>query len=1408
MPSPMQRAPAAGLLILQGNRLEALRDVVVAWLSEHPLDPLDEEVFVVQSTAAAEWLKRSLATSTGVCAAARFDLPARFLWRTYRAMLGSAVDSAPTLDADALTWRLMRLLPSHLDRPSFAPVARYLAGRGADRRLSLARRLADLFDQYQVYRPEWLDAWESGRAVLVSADGRSRPLPDDARWQAELWRTVVADLPVTARSATRPRVHRAFVEAVDAGRPPANALPRRVVVFGAAYLNAQTLEALAALSTRLPVLCAIPNPCRYHWADVIEGRELLQARRQRLPTKREPLATVSLDAMHLHAPPLLAAWGRQGRDFMRLLDAVDDSESLRERFDLPRIDVFDDGPGATLLGQVQAAIRDLVAPIEQPRRAVAADDRSIVFTVAHGVQREVEALQDALLARFADGSLKPRDVVVMVPDIEVFAPAVRAVFGRYGRDDPRFVPFDIADLRTRGSDPLVVALEWLLTLADQRIGLHDVRDLLEVPAAARRAGIDGPSVPGLFTWLEDAGVRWGLDVAHRADLGLGAAGDANTWRFGLRRMLLGYASGASGDFAGVAPFDEVGGLETAAVGALIALVERLERWRTRIADAATPVEWAARCRALLADFFAPVDDRERLTVAVLNGALGAWLDACESADFRETVPLAVVREAWLGRLDGLDATRRFFGGGVTFCTMMPLRSVPFEVVCLLGMNERDFPRRQARADFDLLALPGQRRPGDRSRHDDDRYLMLEALLSARRALYVSWSGRNARDDVLEPPSVLVSQLRDHLASCWTSADGGDVLAQLTVEHPLQPFSRRYFEGGPLATSAREWRVAHDGPRVVTASPANAPDEAPERVELGLAALAGLLRNPVRVFFETTLGVRVRETNERADDDEPFALTGLASYQLRETLITAFADADDAADDAVLARALRSLKRSGALPLFARGDVLADDAASMVRAMRARWRETARAYPRTIDPRPVRFEANGLVLADAIAGLRSDGRDTVRVAMRPSRLLLKNGRVSIGKLCDVWLAALALSASAQPVATILIGCDATVRLEAPADVEAAAQLERLLDAWTRGLREPLPFAVRTAVAWVASGGNGTARAPRTKAASTISAASATISRCAASFDDFEALRDAGFADLGRTSVRAARRVGRDCRRRRASGRRRRERRRSRMSDALDPIAFPLQGSRLIEASAGTGKTWTIATLYVRLVLGHGDAATGFGRPLDPSQILVMTFTIAATRELSDRVRRRLLGAARAFRGDPGAERDAFLDDLLAAYPDEASRAHAAWRLAAAADAMDDATILTIDAWVQKVLREHAFDSGSPLDETLEPDQDAMLVEASRDYWRREVYPLSSDASKRVEAQWADVDALTDDVRKLIRRLDDDDEDDAAACRRRRQRATRPSARCSIAHRRPAASTALKADAPGASSRCARGSSTTS
>jgi exodeoxyribonuclease V gamma subunit len=452
------------------------------------------------------------------------------------------------------------------------------------------------------------------------------------------------------------------------------------------------------------------------------------------------------------------------------------------------------------------------------------------------------------------------------------------------------------------------------------------------------------------------------------------------------------------------------------------------------------------------------------------------------------VDLAVAREAWLAGVDEQGLGRRFRAGGVTFCTLLPMRAIPFEVVCLLGMNDGDYPRRGSRSDFDLMGRPGHQRPGDRSRRDDDRQLMLEALLSARRVLYVSWAGRSVRDNSEQPPSVLVSQLRDYLAAGWGSA----VMNARTCEHPLQPFSRRYFEasadgvggaaGPALFSHAREWRAAHTAPAAIEgATRAAAPTAVGEtgaEVPLTVATLATFLRNPVQDYFRRRLSVVFGEDEEAAGDDEPFAVTGLDEFVLMRDLIDSTLCALDAgplADlTAVVTAQVARVHRAGRLPMAEPGrrtaQALVDNLVPMLRC----WREQKARLPRRLPDQPLHFEHEALVLDDWLGGLHDagDGSGTPAVWLElvPGRLCddPKKKTVRADRLLVAWVRMLAASASGVAVPGVIVGRDACVTVQPWTQGPASAALADLLQTWHEGLygsAAPLPLAPRTALALV-------------------------------------------------------------------------------------------------------------------------------------------------------------------------------------------------------------------------------------------------------------------------------------------------------------------------------------------------------
>ncbi|MDD5479165.1 exodeoxyribonuclease V subunit gamma [Rhodoferax sp.] len=1107
----------SGFMVLHGNRLEDLRDLLVHMLKAQPLAVLEPEVILLQSNGMKHWLERALCAeeALGICAATRMALPSAFLWQVYRAVLGAAdVPAAMPFDKSSLVWRLVRLLPVLCEQnPVYAPLKRYLGEPLQPRKLyQLALQLADVLDGYQSYRADWLADWAAGRNLLAGSD--QREIPTKQTWQAQLWRDLRADVGSALQDSSRAVVHERFLMAMTAvaqrhaatGQLP-RGLPARLVVFGVSSLPMQLVQALAALGQVCQVLMLVQNPCQYFWGDLVEGHAALRAQvRRRQSAKPQShqaqaageaaansaskvwqAATHAAPAGH----PLLASWGKQGRDYLHLLDGFDAPEQYRRHWS--KVDVFvdpastDPAQPASQLALLQSNILHLNPEPEAPQTM--AWDESIEFVSAHSAQRELEVLHDRLLGWFdADPELTPSAVMVMVPDMAAFAPHIDAVFGQFEPGQAGYIPYAVADASAR-STPLVQALEQLLNLPQTRLTLQDWSGLFEVAAVRKRFDLSEPDALVLQDWLSLAGVRWGLDGAHRHSWGLPAQTPGlaqNTWLFGLRRLLLGYALGAGQDVhpdgAGQPANDCTSALwqatlaQPALSGLSAAVMTSLLAWLQATTDTLqdlsldhTPLEWGRILTQLVTRFFAPADDADERALARLVAPLQSWLDACEAASLVTPLPLEVVREHWLGNIDSDSLQQRFFGGGVQFGTLMPMRSIPFEVIALLGMNDGAYPRVQAARDFDLMASSW--RAGDRSRREDDRYLFLEALLSARQKLYVSWQGRSATDNSPRPPSVLVAQLLDHVNALWQPA-------HTPQAQPLQPFSRVYFEAGSgFQTYASNWALAHmNQAQVATENKALEAGECPHH--LTLEDLQRLLRAPVEVFFRNRLQTTLDQLTDLAEPDEPFALNALQQYQLGTELLRQ-ADA---------AQALGQLQGSGQLPLAGFGERSAralQDVAEQVRARRTPW---LMLYPQPLPAQLIDLTFNDdFGLSGVLDGLLhqpgtsaqhnalSVVEPSTAVPMACLQLCERPGALWQGKpgaeqvrghvLTTLWVRHLAGCASGLQLTSVLVGVDGDVLLRPMPAPQAQALLKRLVQAYAQAWAEPLPVAVKTAWAFL-------------------------------------------------------------------------------------------------------------------------------------------------------------------------------------------------------------------------------------------------------------------------------------------------------------------------------------------------------
>jgi len=979
-------------------------------LAAAPLSPLEREAVVVLSNGMGRWLSLQLATQLGVCAGMEFRFPNDTLDACFRAAIPDLPHQSP-YTLDTMAWRIAGLLPDYLDQPGFEAVAAYLGDRSDDRRLlQFSRILADCFDQYTIFRPRMVLRWDAG---------------GDNDWQAVLWRALTARAPGMHRAA----LLQTFRRRLATGKIPATMFPRRISLFGISFLPPFHLDFLAALAGVTEVTIYLFNPCGGYWGDLYSERRRIElALEQELPP----------EALEFYETgnPLLSSLGTQGQEFFsQLLDLDTEWNDLDEGITTE---------AASLLGTVQNDILRLIdRGATAPQVPVPAHDRSVQIHSCHGPLREMEILYDNLLRMFEEfPDLEPRDICVMTPDIGSYAPYIAATFGTRCGGRPA-IPFTIADQGQRRENPLINTFLRMLELPAGRFGINAMLELLECPQVMARFSIDPAELDLIRGWLPESGVRWGIDARHRESLGFPPYGDFS-WQAGMDRLLLGYAMAPEGDrlFAGILPGAMGGGIQSQALGKLSAFVHAARSLATQLAGKQTLTAWADILIGLAGRMLAPLDGNDT-AAAPLYGAFQTLRDIADRTGFSIPLSLEGVVDTLKGLLDTSGGSSGFLGGRVTFCAMLPMRSIPQRVICLVGMNDGAFPRSQRLPAFSRLN--GARRRGDRSLRDEDRYLFLEALLSAGETLYISYTGQSDRDNTALPPSVLVSELLDCVRRGFHAVGAPDSPPDIVTAHRLQPFSEEYF------TDAAGSRLFSYSPEILQALRARTDSGQPDRafitsplpeetdlpMTLDLRDLIVFLRNPAKAFLSQRMKVVPRGIADELEEREPFTLNTLASYSLRQEL-TARLLAGEACDDLSTAFAAR-----GMLPPLAAGQAAYEAALAESTAFAARITpELGGILP------PLSFEL-------PLGGTLLTG--TLRDVNIGRHLRWRCASLKGTDLLPIWCEHLvlnAIGAAGYPRQSLLICKDKTVVLP-PLD-NGAELLAGLVDLYREGMRRPVHF----------------------------------------------------------------------------------------------------------------------------------------------------------------------------------------------------------------------------------------------------------------------------------------------------------------------------------------------------------------
>lgn len=1010
-----------GLSLYMSNNMETLGDICALMMSEYPLaDPLAHEKIVVMNLGMETFLSQRIAMQNNIVSLCDYRQVWQIIYDTHR-LLHPSAPKQDLYDRDHMTWNIFsqiklwseQSLDSSKQINIYERLQQYLEDDTfGDKAYELSAKIADTLDQYQMYRPRWILAWnkiplsafddyelapdnkgnpinvfieeECKRFVIEKsgfneakkrashkdedgvnlidevdsfAQGVSKGRVDLIRdlfeknvWQIKLWCMLRYNLNLLSSDdigfndqsspefvwllehLDRSQVMSSLITELKSDKE----LPQifdRIFVFGVSSLPRVVIEFLDALATRCSVNVMLLNPCSEYWADIAPRHrndfkqyvKLIQGSTKsihdvKLSTKKKYLQVSAQNLSindyddageRVEGNPLLLSYGQQGRDNLYMFfdrDPVPDNISC---FSDPDVEIefessFEDINGQYLEtvqgGSLLAFLQKQLLNLEQHkcRYIIGKDDRSFSIHSCHTKRREVEILHDAILERFNQAKIKgeklyPRDFVVMVPTINDYAPHISAVFGgakKHGSADS--IPYVISDRTETEANPICQALLMLLEIGTKRITSSLVINLLSESAISSHFNISQDEVPVIASWLKDSNIYWGLD-----DEDTGEVAEINipgTFAKGMDRMVLG---SMLGDSDTMPCFSEIEGFDAKTLGNFWDFLQALRDLRDEFTPelSLSPSGWAERLsQKLTYRFFDNNFDTDN-ALSVVYQIIENLKTIFGHIEHKPSINLPVFAATLRQGLTSQRNYQPFLKDKVNFCSLVPMRAVPFKHVFILGLNDVDFPREELSPGFNLMSCRDLFERGDRSRGIDDRYLFLEAILSARSSLYLSYIGQSPIDKTTLNPSIVLDDLIYYLTDCCTveghehdqqSANQQAVLKRILAKEYLNGYNVSNYvvnnneqrsDVMPSVPSFKKSYILLDN-SVKRASNVLGTGVFYEdfsnnlKHDLTLSKLFSFISNPDRDFLNDVLKINLRITeNAQLQEDEQFNLDG-------------------------------------------------------------------------------------------------------------------------------------------------------------------------------------------------------------------------------------------------------------------------------------------------------------------------------------------------------------------------------------------------------------------------------------------------------------------------------------------------------------------------------------------------------
>lgn len=824
------------LSVFHSTKLEQLADKLMNQLNDHKRDHiLQPEIFVVQNHGIGQWLSLYMAKKQGIAANMEFEFPSERIWKLIRMMDDDIPQRLPS-DRQPLSWQIFSLLQDEKICSQFPNLQHYVRHEETEQRLmrswKLASQIADVFDQYLIYRPQMLRNWQKGNHSYGSDESEA--------WQMRLWNALIAEY--EGEWTDRAQLQSELLKHLQNGNFEDQQLPERIIVFGVSSMSPVFVDVLAQLSDHTAV---------HFYQFNIQSQ-----------------GTADNDFSH----PIIKSMGKRGRETMSLINSK--GSKLISVTDNP-------SQPQNLLQQLQRDLKSDFSDDISPRLPL--NDSSLQMHSCYSTVREVEVLYDQLLQLLDENpDMMPDDMLIMLPNIDTYAPIIESVFGNPDEGQPD-IPFHISDSGAGGGQPIPQTFLAVLNCANSRFNVTDIIDLLDLGPIQQAFDFKDDDLEEIERWINDNHIRWGISGEFKKNKGL-PSGNSFTWKSGLQRMFLGYMVNADSDrlYQNISPYQEIASAGDAQIlGHFSHLMQELFDLNDELNTKKTPAQWIQYLLDKLPVFLSDSDDYIR-AVSGIRKTLKQLDKAADLGNFMGKVPFNIIQTRLKEELEDQSSGGGKLGQGVTFSSMTTMRSIPFKMIGLVGMNDDAFPRSSIATAFNLIKKHPQ--PGDPNKARDDRYHFLETICSARSHLYISYLGKSERSDTEYPPSVVVSELLDFLENKY-----GLTAYDLVTQHPLQPFSPDYFNNELLGSySMTNERIARE---LVTDqrqsynfldNPLPQPNE--KKKSISVNGLVSFFQHPAKYLFRDRLGISLRDEEALTEDREPFEVDGLGNYQIGQKLM--------------------------------------------------------------------------------------------------------------------------------------------------------------------------------------------------------------------------------------------------------------------------------------------------------------------------------------------------------------------------------------------------------------------------------------------------------------------------------------------------------------------------------------------